>query len=155
MLIRPANVADVPRVLPLVARICALHEQWDAERFKMIEHPERQYDGWLRKRAVDERSVFLIAEKDAAIVAYIVATVEPEIPIYLTPECGYIHDLWVDETYRNEGVGRQMTMLTIERFKAIGVSQVRLQTAAANDVSRKLFASCGFRVASIEMLART
>lgn len=30
MLIRPATIADVPAVLPMVAKICALHESWDS-----------------------------------------------------------------------------------------------------------------------------
>jgi ribosomal protein S18 acetylase RimI-like enzyme len=45
-----------------------------------------------------------------------------------------------------------MTMLAIERFRAMGATQVRLETAAANDPARKLFESCGFRSATIEML---
>ena len=63
-----------------------------------------------------------------------------------------MHDVWVEEDYRHEGIGRQMAMLAIERFRDIGVTQVRLETAAANEPARKLFASCGFRIASNEMM---
>jgi RimJ/RimL family protein N-acetyltransferase len=150
--IRPATEADVPSVLPLVARICALHASWDADRFRTRDHPEQMYDRWLRQRAGDPRSVFLVAEHDGRIVGYLVGTIEAEIPIYWTPECGWIHDLWVDETYRHEGVGRQMAMLTVERFSQLGVKQIRLQTAAVNEGARRLFESCGFRVSTIEML---
>lgn len=153
--IRPATPDDVPAVLPLVARICALHQEWDAARFRTVEHPEQRYDGWLRQRATDPRSVFLVAERSGRIVGYIVGTIEKEIAIYWTPECGWVHDLWVDEAYRNEGLGRQMAMLLVERFKALGVKQIRLQTAAINDAARKLFTSCGFRVSTIEMLMET
>jgi ribosomal protein S18 acetylase RimI-like enzyme len=152
MLIRPATPDDVPQILPMVASICALHQEWDAARFRTVDHPERMYDGWLRERAADGRSVFLVAEREGRIVAYVVCTIEPEIPIYWTPACGWVHDLWVDPQYRNEGLARQMTLHVIERFKQLGVTQLRLQTAAANDASRKLFQSCGFRVATIEML---
>ena len=82
----------------------------------------------------------------------IVGTIEKPIPIYRIEHLGFIHDLWVDEQYRNEGLGRQMTMLAIEKFREMGVTQVRLETAAANDVARKLFESCGFRTATVEML---
>lgn len=154
MEIRDATEADVPAVLPMVARICALHAAWDAERFRTREHPERLYDPWLRERAGDrQRSVFLVAEHDSGqLVGYVVGTIEPEIPIYWMPECGWIHDLWVEEPYRHEGVGRQMAMLTVERFAALGVKQIRLQTAAANEAGRALFTSCGFRPATVEML---
>ena len=45
-----------------------------------------------------------------------------------------------------------MVMLAIERFGEIGVEQIRLDTAAPNDVARGLFASCGFRPSVQEML---
>ena len=45
-----------------------------------------------------------------------------------------------------------MTMEAVERFRAIGVTQIRLDTAAANEAARKLFASCGFRTSVVEML---
>jgi ribosomal protein S18 acetylase RimI-like enzyme len=152
MTLRPATQLDVPAVLPMVAKIAALHENWDPQRYDYREHPEKMYDGWLRARANDDRSVFLVAEREGKIVAFLIATIEGTIPIYRLRETGFIHDLWVEPEYRNEGIGRQMAMLAIEKFREKGVKQVRLETAAANEAARSLFKSCGFRVSSIEML---
>jgi ribosomal protein S18 acetylase RimI-like enzyme len=152
MEIRPATVADIPAVLPMVGKICALHEQWDAAKYGFLENPQERYRRWLSTRVDDARSVFLVADRDGAIVAFLVGTAESEIPIYRLREFGFIHDLWVEEKYRHEGVARQMVMLAIERFGAMGMKQVRLDTAAANDPARALFATCGFRPSTIEML---
>jgi len=152
MNIRAAKAEDVPAVLPMVAKICALHEAWDPAKYGFLPHPEDRYRRWLTARAGDPRSVFLVAEREARIVAFLIGTVEEEIPIYRLKEFGFIHDLWVEEDYRHEGIARQMVMLAIERFKEMGVKQIRLDTAAANDPARKLFASCGFRTSIIEML---
>jgi RimJ/RimL family protein N-acetyltransferase len=43
-------------------------------------------------------------------------------------------------------------MLAVERFREIGVPQVRLDAAAQNAVARKLFEACGFRPSTTEML---
>ena len=158
MNIRPATVRDVPHVLPMVAAICAMHQGLDPAKFGFAGPPAEMYRGWLTSRATDERSVFLLADRnpdDAAqphLVAFLIATVEREIPIYKVREYGFIHDLWVEENYRNEGVARQMVMLAVERFTEMGVDQVRLDTAADNDAARALFLKCGFRVSTIEML---
>lgn len=159
MNIRPATPADVPSVLPMVARTCALHEQWDPAKYGFRENPAEMYRRWLTSRTTDPRSVFLVAERSDAmlqdvpfLVGFLIGTVEREIPIYRLEEYGFIHDLWVGTTYRNEGIGRQMVMLAIERFREIGVEQIRLDTAAPNDVARNLFASCGFRPSTQEML---
>ena len=156
MLIRPATADDVPLVLPMVQRLADLHQSWDVRRYSYLPDIGRRYDRWLRSRADDARSVFLVAEASPGKLAgFSVATVEGEIPIYRTTEVGFLHDLWVEEDYRHEGVGRQMTMLLIERFKEMGIRQVRLETAAANEAARALFRSCGFRVSTIEMMLET
>jgi len=149
---------DVPDVLPMVAKVCAFHEKLDPAKYGFLPNPERRYDAWLRSRAKDARSVFLVAEREVPgdergrLVGFIVGTVEPEIGIYRVKEFGFLHDLWVEPEYRNEGVARQMVTLAVEQFRAIGVPQVRLDVAYGNEPAKGLFAACGFRASIVEML---
>ena len=158
MNIRPATEADVPSVLRMVDRLAAVHEGWDAARYDYKADVGQMYRRWLSARATDSKSVFLVAERERLIadvlflVGFVVGTVEKPIPIYRSEGFGFIHDLWVEPEYRNEGLGRQMTMLAMEKFREMGVKQVRLETAVANEAARKLFESCGFRTATVEML---
>jgi len=152
MEIRAAHARDVEAVLPMVAKICALHESWDPAKYAFKPHPEQMYRRWLTARADDPRSVFLVANRDGHAIAFLIGTIEDEIPIYTLRQYGFIHDLWVEEPYRHEGVARQLTMLAIERFSEQGAAQVRLDTAQANEPARKLFAKCGFRPSITEML---
>lgn len=151
--IRPATPDDVPAVLPMVRKVCAFHENLDPAKYGFRDDPGRMYRDWLVSRAKDERSVFLVADRGGGkLVGFLVGTVEPEIPIYRVTEFGFLHDLWVEEGYRNEGLARQMVTLAVERFRAIGVPQVRLDVAAANGAARALFERCGFRPSVTEML---
>jgi ribosomal protein S18 acetylase RimI-like enzyme len=153
MEIRPATPEDVPAILPMVRKICALHESWDPAKYGFRDDPGAMYDGWLRGRATDRKSVFLVAEREPGhLVGFLVGQVQPEVPIYRIKSYGFIHDLWVEEPYRNEGVARQMVALAVERFSEMGVEQVRLDAAAKNEPARKLFDSCGFRPSVTEML---
>jgi len=152
MIFRPAKPEDVPTVLPMVAKIAALHESWDPAKFGYIPHPEEKYRNWMITRCSDARSVFLVAERENRLVGFLVGTVEAEVPIYRLKEFGFIHDIWVEEDYRHEGAARQLVMLAIERFREIGVSQIRGDTAAVNEPARKLLGSCGFRPSTTEML---
>jgi ribosomal protein S18 acetylase RimI-like enzyme len=160
MLIRPATPDDVPQVLPMVAQIAVLHESWDGAKYGYRENVSEMYRGWLKNRANDADSVFLVAQRDpgppasagGALVAFLIGTVEREIPICRLDRFGFIHDLWVERDFRHEGIGRQMTMLAVEKFREMGVKQIRLDTAAKNDPARALFASCGFRESTREML---
>jgi ribosomal protein S18 acetylase RimI-like enzyme len=152
VIIRPATVADVPAVLPMVRAICALHESWDASRYGMLPDVVDRYARWLPARAVDPRSVFLVAEARAALAGFLIGTVEQNIPIYRVREYGFIHDVWVEPGHRRSGVARALVDEAVRRFKAMGVIQVRLETAAANDDARRLFEQAGFRLGAMDML---
>jgi ribosomal protein S18 acetylase RimI-like enzyme len=159
MKIRPATPADVSAVLPMVAKICALHSSWDSAKYGFLPHPDKLYAGWLVEQAENDRSVFLVAEIEASapnqsgsLAAFLIATVESEIPIYSLKEFGFIHDLWVEPNHRSTGIGRQMVEAALTRFADMGIQQIRLDTAAANEPARQLFQSCGFRISTIEML---
>jgi len=150
--IRFATARDVPAMLPLVVKICALHKQLDPARYGFIENVTERYRYWLTERAADRSSVVLVAEQEGKLVAFLLAATENEIPIYQLRQFGFIHDLWVDEAYRHEGIARQMVTLAIERFKQMGLSQVRLDTAIGNAAAKELFVTCGFRPCNVEML---
>jgi len=159
MLLRPAKIDDVPAVLPMVEAICAMHEALDPDKYGFVPNPAERYRQWLIERARDPRSVFLVADREEAgpdgearLAGFLVATTEREIPIYRLGEYGFIHDLWVEEAYRHEGLGRQLVMLAVERFEQLGLRQIRLDTAAANPAARALFTACGFRLSTMQML---
>lgn len=155
MHIRSATPADVPAVLPMVASICALHQTWDEAKYGFLPNPQQRYEKWLVSQANNRQSVFLVAEDESKpnkLVGFLIATVEREIPIYSLKEFGFIHDLWVEPEYRQAGIAKQMVKMSIDRFKQMGVKQIRLDTANANEAARKLFAACGFRISTIEML---
>jgi len=152
MTIRPATPQDVPHVLPMVRRICEQHRQWDRARYDFDQDPAERYDRWMRQRAIDPRSVFFVARQAEALVGFIVGTTEAEIPIYSLKEYGFIHDLWVEEAVRGQGIGRKLAQAAIDAFGKIGVQQIRLDTASSNEIARKLFAGCGFRPSTVQML---
>jgi ribosomal protein S18 acetylase RimI-like enzyme len=149
---RPATPEDVPAVLPMVRKIAAMHQQLDPAKYTFRSDPGEMYRGWLRNRSADPRSVFLVADAGTRLGGFLVATVEDEIPIYRVEQIGFIHDLWVEEEYRHEGIGRQLVTMAVESFRDIGVKQIRCDTAWENPAARELFKACGFRPSTVEML---
>ena len=150
---RKAVEADVPRVLPMVRALCDLHASKDPQRFAVRSDVLDRYAKWLPVRAQDDRSVFLVAEQaDGELVGFTVGTIEPEVPIFWVPECGWMHDIWVQPHARGRGVAQQLTTMLIASFRALGVQQLRLHTGMFNDHARAFFAKQGFRPCVVEML---
>jgi ribosomal protein S18 acetylase RimI-like enzyme len=155
MTIRPARAEDVAAVLPLVARVCDFHQGLDPAKYGFVPGPERSYERWLMGLTNDPRSVFLVAEREGRLVGFIVGTIERDYGCYRIREYGFVHDLWVEPEYRNEGIGRQMVMLAVERFAQMGLPQVRLDVLVGNESAKGLFESCGFRPTVVEMVLET
>ena len=156
MEIRPATPRDVPGVVPMVDRLVAFMAERDRAKYEPLDHVGDMYRGWLAARAVDPRSVFLVAERrPGQLAGFLIGTVEREIPIYRLDEYGFIHDVWVEPEYRNEGLARQLVTLAVERFAEIGMSQVRLDVLVSNEPALGLFEKCGFRTSIYEMLLET
>jgi ribosomal protein S18 acetylase RimI-like enzyme len=154
--IRPATPEDVPAVVPMVERLAAFLALRDPAKYAPLPGIGDMYRSWLRDRATDPRAVFLVAERQPGqLVGFLIGTVEREIPIYRLREYGFIHDVWVEPEYRNEGLARQMVTLAVERFGEAGARQVRLDVLVDNAPAKGLFQSCGFRTAVLEMLLET
>lgn len=154
MHIRPATVKDVRGVLPMVRAIVDEHAAMDAGRYEPLPEIIDRYAAWLPERATDARSVFLVAEDEGSgtLAGFVVAGVERNIPIYTMREFGFVFDLWVEPSHRRGGVARALMLEVQRRFERMGVTQIRLETAAANEAARTLFASLGYRVGTVDML---
>jgi GNAT superfamily N-acetyltransferase len=154
MPIRPATADDVSAVLPLVRALCDLHAARDPERFAVVPDVLDRYARWLPERAADPRSVFLVATDHATDrpVGFLVGTIEPEVPIFWIPACGWIHDIFILPEHRGRGLARQLLRGAAARFGTLGVKQLRLHTAMFNDAARAVFADEGFRPCVVEML---
>jgi len=150
--VRDATVADVPAILPMVRSICSMHEKLDPARYAMLPNVVAMYETWLPSRIADRNSVVLVGESDSKVVGFLVASVETNIPIYRLDRFGFVHDVWVEPAARGQGIATSLALRAVEKFRAIGIKQVRLETATDNPGARALFVSCGFRVANIDML---
>lgn len=154
MPIRPATLTDIPNVLPMVRAICDLHASRDPQRFAVRADVLDRYANWFPERIADPRSLFLVAEWPGLpdLAGFTVCTIEPEVPIFWVPECGWIHDLYVIPQARRHGLARELLREVARRYAAIGVKQLRLHTAIFNDTARSAFTAEGFRPCVVEML---
>jgi GNAT superfamily N-acetyltransferase len=112
---------------------------------------ERGYAWFLGAQLRDEQVVILVAECGEGVVGYTYAGVGPQSWKELRDECGFVHDLVVEERMRGQGIATALLEAAIEWFRARGIPRVVLCTADRNEAAQRLFASRGFRRTMIEM----
>ena len=113
------------------ARMC----QIDAECFP----PEIAFGtGEMRQNLRPKDAIVVIAETESAQIAGFV------IARRLRGNIGHVITVDVLQAYRRRGLGRRLMLAAEERLQALGVEQLRLETACGNRAAQRLFAKLGF-----------
>ena len=102
--IRRATEADLPALGRLGALLLRTHYQFDSKRFMAPgSSPDEGYAWFLGTQLRDQDVVVLVAEKQAVVVGYVYAGLEPQSWKELREACGFIHDVVVSEPGRRGG----------------------------------------------------
>lgn len=150
--VRRATEADLPALGRLGALLLRTHYQFDSKRFMAPgSNPDEGYAWFLGTQLRDKDVVVLVAEKQAAVVGYVYAGLEPQSWKELREACGFIHDVVVDERGRRGGVATALIEAAAAWLREQGAPRVILWTAQPNEAAQRLFERVGFRRTMVEM----
>jgi ribosomal protein S18 acetylase RimI-like enzyme len=149
--IRTATASDQERLGRYGGALMRQHHDDDPRRFMQVEHPEAGYGRFLVSQLSNPDSLVMVAEHSGIVIGYIFADVESTNWMELRGPCGVVHDIYVDETARHLGAGRELMRAAISWIRSKGRSQVVLMTKSRNEHAHRLFATLGFRPTMIEM----
>jgi ribosomal protein S18 acetylase RimI-like enzyme len=149
--VRSATPLDEDALGRFGAALLRQHHDADPRRFLGAAHPEAAYGRFLVSQIAGAASLVLVAELSGRVVGYVYADVESTNWMELRGPCGVVHDLYVDESARHQGAGRQLLKAAIDWVHAKGRSQVVLLTKTGNEHAQSLFRALGFRSTMVEM----
>ena|SRR5690349_10786107 len=149
--IRPASKSDAAALGRHGAALMRQHHASDPRRFILTEHPEEGYGRFLVSQLANPDMLVLVAERADGVVGYVLAGLEPISWRDLRGPCGFIHDLFVHESARREGVGQSLLRDAIAWAHSRGRTQVVLWSKSGNEGAQRLFAKVGFRDTMVEM----
>jgi ribosomal protein S18 acetylase RimI-like enzyme len=152
-LIRAMTPADLPATGQLAGKLVRLHYEFDPQRFLNLPSPEAGYARYLGGELKSDGVVLLVAERttDQYVVGYAYARLEPRDYAALRDGCGVLHDVYVDESARGQGLGEKLVREVVRRLAEKGAPRIVLMTAVQNEPAQRLFARLGFRTTMLEM----
>jgi ribosomal protein S18 acetylase RimI-like enzyme len=69
-----------------------------------------------------------------------------------SPPTGFVFDLFLDESYRRQGLGRRAMLSLEEKARAMGLASLSLHVFEDNAPARALYAGLGFEVRSLNLV---
>jgi ribosomal protein S18 acetylase RimI-like enzyme len=149
--IRAAEARDLAAVSVLAGMLVQQHHDFDAQRFLLIPNVAAGYARYFASQLPDPDVLILVAELDHEIVGYAYARLEPRDWNNLLDACGALHDIFVSERARRQGVARSLVDAVRDGLRAKGAPRLVLHTASKNATARQFFAALGFRETMVEL----
>jgi ribosomal protein S18 acetylase RimI-like enzyme len=159
--IRDATHADLPAVGQLAGQLVRMHHAYDPARWLLVDGVETGYARFFASQLGTRDTIILVAEDDqngeqdseqnGEIVGYAYAGLEDRNWAELRDACARLHDVFVVERVRRQGLARRMLRECIQRLTALGAPLAVTTTAFQNEGSQALLRSLGFRPAALEM----
>ena len=145
--LRPATVADVPALVPLLIRLKRLNEEFDP-LLKVRDDAEARAHEVLLADVQNPKGVVLAAEgvgPDRDKIVGVVRAQVRERKFYLPELEGVILDIYLLPLYRRRGVGEVLLKETTARLKALGAAVVTAEFPSNNEIAARFYQKRGFR----------
>lgn len=143
---------DLKSVAKLAAQLVRQHYAFDARRFLLVDEPEAGYEWWFGKELDNRKAILLCAKLERKVVGYAYARLEPRDWNALLDAHGALHDIFVDERARGQGIGRALLSRVQSELRERGAARLVLHTAVKNRAAQALFKDAGFRPTMLEMM---
>jgi ribosomal protein S18 acetylase RimI-like enzyme len=142
--IRRATTRDVREILPVWGELAGFHADLDPA-FTPSPHWPREYGAYLRTLISRDDALAVIARDEGQIIGYAIGRITALPPFFARRYRGYIHDVYVRNAYRRQGIARRMVQEILRWLRGRGVQLVELTVAANNDAVG-FWQRLGFRI---------
>ena len=148
---RRAQLADVPALAGLGAKLARQHMAYDSLRFTCAEPAETGFHEFFTEQFTQPGTAITVAEIDREIVGYVFVRIEPGSLVDLLAPSAWIHDISIEESARGSGIGPALLSAATASARELGARSVMLTVSPKNDRARRTFEKHGFRSTMIEM----
>ena len=144
VIIRPAIVSDVEKIVPLWIKLMEFHQPID-KYFEISKDAPEIFKTFLTDCISQSDKIVIIAEVNHKVVGYMMGMIMTGPPVFIYGKHGEISDAFVDEPYRKQNIGEKIFIKMKEWFSTQGLQRVDINAAANNPVANNFWKKLGFK----------
>jgi GNAT superfamily N-acetyltransferase len=153
-MIRPATIKDGDAIERLWRHLVEYHVHLDNNLPGEARNGARRYARRLVERLDDTQTHTLVAEENGQVVGFALGAIVDLIPDVFDQEpSGFLADIYVDEAYRGQGIGRALVEAMTDWFRKQGVRYFEWNVAARNPDARAFWQAVGGQDVMVRMRA--
>ncbi len=156
---REMLVTDKKIITDLMYDFCEIYKDLDAQKININSQELAEWcvDDML-KEVTKNNGKIIIAEferKPVGFIGFSIKTQEKEKLLYHRPHLhGYIHDLYIDDTYRNQKIGTKLLEFAENYFKEQGCEFSRLTVFATNNKAYEFYKRNDYKDRNIDLIKK-
>jgi ribosomal protein S18 acetylase RimI-like enzyme len=151
--IREAILDDVPQMAFLWQKLMKFHDGHNP-LFQAREDSYKTVPEMLSKRIQSENQFALVAEKEKEMVGMIMFRIEDLPPTLPFKKRGYIAETYIEDNYRDNGLGEAMVQRVLTFFKSEKCGISELQVSVQNQRGLEFWQRMGFVEGTIHMMRK-
>jgi len=144
VIIRHAREDDLQAIIKLSEKLGK--DESTADSMVSPEPSEFQNPKWILKNIKGQNTVVFVAELDGEVIGYSLGWISQ--PWSYKGKRGYICDCFVDEPYREKGIGKALVRAMLDWFTKRGADCVEADVYSGNIPSLAMFEGLGFKEVS-------
>ena len=143
-----AILSDREAVNAMAREVHAMHVAWRPDIYEMVEelYPEDRFQEAIRARQL------YVAKRDGLVLGYVLVKIrDHDWPGVVRRKVMLVDEICVEESWRNQGIGKQMMLEVRALARAFRCTDLQLGVYPQNDSGVVFYQKCGFTIQSITM----
>lgn len=141
--IRKATSDDLDSIAVLWKELMDFHKARDP-RFTRSSDGHNNFAKFIGEQISADDSCVLVGESGGSVVAYCLATITNNLPVFEEKQYGALFDLAVAESFRRQGLGERMFHMVHDWFQQKSIRRIEIRVALSNEISTAFWRKIGF-----------
>lgn len=147
-IIRKGKLKDVEHIVQLWKELADHHKDFEKGYSEFVPELDEIQIKFFERNVRSRKAILLVAEdeeNEGQLVGYLTGSIATRPPVFVIPKHGFIGDLVVSKSHRNQGIGKALVKEFESWAKEKEMKFVTLAVFSGNDSGMEFWETVGYK----------